>query len=52
MSKYVKNLVSDDIKKRLQSVNDALLVNMIGMNSSSTYTLRKELRARKSTSSS
>ncbi len=47
MSKYVKNLVSDDIKKRLQSVNDALLVNMIGMNSSSTYTLRKELRAKK-----
>ena len=47
MSKYVKNLVSDDIKKRLQNVNDALLVNMIGMNSSSTYTLRKELRARK-----
>src|SRR5271157_1538296 len=47
MSKYVKNLVSDDIKKRLQSVNDALLVNMVGMNSSSTYTLRKELRAKK-----
>jgi len=47
MSKYVKNLVADDIKKRLQNVNDALLVNMIGMNSSSTYTLRKELRAKK-----
>lgn len=47
MSKYVKNLVSDDIKKRLQSVNDALLVNMIGMDSSATYNLRKELRARK-----
>ncbi len=47
MSKYVKNLVSDDIKKRLQDVHDALLVNMIGMNSSSTYTLRKELRAKK-----
>jgi large subunit ribosomal protein L10 len=47
MSKYVKNLVSNDIQKRLQSVNDALLVNMIGMNSSSTYTLRKELRAKK-----
>ena len=47
MSKYVKNLVSDDIKRRLQNVNDALLVNMIGMNSSSTYDLRKELRAKK-----
>ena len=47
MSKYVKNLVSDDIKKRLQNVNDALLVNMVGMDSSSTYNLRKELRTRK-----
>jgi len=47
MSKYVKSLVSEDIKKRLQNVNDALLVNMIGMNSSSTYTLRKELRSKK-----
>jgi large subunit ribosomal protein L10 len=47
MSKYVKNLVSSDIKKRLESVNDALLVNMIGMNSSSTYQLRKELREKK-----
>jgi ribosomal protein L10 len=47
MSKYVKNLVSDDIKKRLQDVNDALLVNTIGMNASNTYALRKELRARK-----
>jgi large subunit ribosomal protein L10 len=47
MSKYVKNLVADDIKKRLQGVQDALLVNMVGMNSSSTYTLRKELRAKK-----
>ncbi len=47
MSKYVKNLVADDIKQRLQSVNDALLVNMIGMDSSATYSLRKELRSKK-----
>ena len=47
MSKYVKNLVANDIEQRLQNVNDALLVNMIGMNSSSTYILRKELRAKK-----
>jgi len=47
MSKYVKSLVSADIKKRLQNVNDALLVNMVGMNSSSTYNLRKELRTKK-----
>jgi large subunit ribosomal protein L10 len=47
MSKFVKSLVSEDIKKRLHNVNDALLVNMVGMNSSTTYTLRKELRAKK-----
>ena len=47
MSKQVKELVSNDIKRRLKNVNDALLVNMIGMNSSSTFTLRKELRAKK-----
>src|SRR5208282_687679 len=47
MSKLVKKLLSNDIKKRLQNVNDALLVNMVGMNSSSTYNLRKELRAKK-----
>jgi large subunit ribosomal protein L10 len=47
MSKKVKELVSNDIKNRLLNVNDALLVNMIGMNSSSTYTLRKELRSKK-----
>ncbi len=47
MSKHVKELVSNDIKHRLQNVNDALLVNMVGMNSSSTYTLRRELRAKK-----
>jgi len=47
MSKLVKNLVTNDIKKRLQNVNDALLVNTVGMNSSTTYSLRKELRAKK-----
>ena len=45
MSKFVKNLVSDDIKTRYQKVNDALLVNMVGLNSSSTYSLRKGFRA-------
>ena len=31
MSKYVKDLVSKDISKRLEGVDDALLVNVIGM---------------------
>ena len=31
MSKYVKNLITDDLKKRLDGVSDALLVNVVGM---------------------
>lgn len=44
MSKLVKNLVSRDIAKKLASVQDAIVVNVIGMNSESTYLLRKTLR--------
>ena len=47
MSKYVKELVTDDIRKRLTDVNDALLVNMIGLEANHNYALRKELRAKK-----
>jgi large subunit ribosomal protein L10 len=47
MSKYVKELVADDIRKRLTNVNDALLVNMVGLEANQNYTLRKELRAKK-----
>lgn len=46
MSKYVKNLVADHIRNRLQNVNDALLVNMIGLNANVNYKLRTELRAK------
>lgn len=44
MSKYVKNLITDHLRDRLQGVNDALVVNMIGLDSSATSRLRKELR--------
>lgn len=44
MSKYVKQLVTDEIKHRLANVSDALLVNVIGMNTDNTYALRKKLR--------
>jgi large subunit ribosomal protein L10 len=44
VSKYVKNLISSDIHKRLDGVADAILVNVIGMNSGSTYQIRKSLR--------
>ena len=44
MSKYVKNLITGDILKRLDGVSDAILVNVIGMDSASTYNIRKQLR--------
>lgn len=44
MSKYVKNLVSEQIAASLEGVNDALLVNMIGINANSSVALRRELR--------
>lgn len=44
MSKYVKDLVSNDISRRLEGVENAVLVNVIGMDSESSYLLRKELR--------
>jgi large subunit ribosomal protein L10 len=44
MSKYVKDLVSNDISRRLEGVEDAVLVNVIGMDSESSYLMRKDLR--------
>jgi ribosomal protein L10 len=44
MSKYVKDLVTSHISKRLEGIEDALLVNVIGMDANSTVVLRKQLR--------
>jgi len=46
MSKYVKQLVSDEIRKRLTGVQDALLVNIIGLNTDKTFALRRHLRSK------
>ena len=46
MSKYVKNLIADHLRERLQSVNDALLVNMVGLDANANHRLRTELRAK------
>jgi large subunit ribosomal protein L10 len=43
MSKYVKNLITDHLRTQLKNVNDALLVNMIGLKSNDTMRLRTEL---------
>jgi large subunit ribosomal protein L10 len=47
MSKYVKNLIADDIRQRLTGVNDALLVNVIGLKANDGHRLRAELRSKK-----
>lgn len=44
MSKYVKNLVTEDLRERLLNVNDALLVNMVGLSANTNSRLRAELR--------
>lgn len=44
MSKFVKDLMVRDIASRLRGVEDALLVNVIGMDANSTVVLRRELR--------
>ena len=44
MSKYVKDLVTKDVARRLEGVDDALLVNVIGLDANRTVVLRRELR--------
>jgi ribosomal protein L10 len=44
MSKYLKNLISEDLATRLQGIQDALLVKVIGLDANSTMTLRRTLR--------
>ena len=43
MSKYVKDLVTRDIKRRLEGVDDAVLVSCVGMDANTTNELRGEL---------
>ena len=43
MSKFVKELVTRDIKNRLDGIEDALLVSYVGMDANTTNELRGEL---------
>ena len=43
MSKYVKNLLTDHFRTRLDGVTDAVLVNVIGLDANKTNQLRGEL---------
>ena len=46
MSKFVKNLIAGHLRNRLQDVNDALLVNVVGMDANTNHRLRNELAAK------
>lgn len=44
MSKRLKQLMSRDIAQRVSDIQDALLVNVIGIDANKTVVLRRELR--------
>ena len=44
MSKFVKQLITNELSGRLDGVEDALLVNVIGLDANSTVKLRRQLR--------
>jgi len=44
MSKYVKELMTTDLRNRLSGVEDALLVDVIGMKNENSVKLRQRLR--------
>lgn len=46
MSKYVKNLLTDHVRQQLEGVQDALLVDMVGMTANVTNALRSEMEAK------
>lgn len=47
MSKAVKELISKHLHKKLEGVNELLLVNVVGLDAIRTTALRKDLRAKK-----
>jgi large subunit ribosomal protein L10 len=47
MSKYVKNLLADDLKQRWQGVDCLLLVSLTGLSANNNSALRKQLRDKK-----
>jgi len=46
MSKQLKNMTVEEYSRRLKGVSDAILVNVIGMDSLATFNFRKELRSK------
>jgi len=46
MSKFVKNLLIEDVRKKLTGVNDALLVSISGLDAIKNQALRSKLRGK------
>ena len=46
MSKYVKDLLTEDLSSRLNGVEDCVVANVIGIDANSTSDLRKRLRSK------
>jgi ribosomal protein L10 len=46
MSKYVKNLIADNLRNRLLGVDSAILVNVVGLKANLNTRLRSELRSK------
>jgi large subunit ribosomal protein L10 len=44
MSKYVKELISNELSSRLEGVSDALVVDMVGLDANTNVLLRQQLR--------
>ena len=44
MSKYLKQLITDQLSSELEGVTDCVLVNVIGLSANETVDLRKQLR--------
>lgn len=44
MSKHVKNLITNDLRQRLVGVEDAVLVDVVGMDANKSMALRRQLR--------
>lgn len=44
MSKYLKDLITNEVRSRLDGVSDALVVDVIGMEANANVQLRKTLR--------
>ncbi|MBN2023548.1 MAG: 50S ribosomal protein L10 [Pirellulales bacterium] len=46
MSKYVKELVTGELKRRFEGIHDAMVVNVVGLDANATWRLRGDLESK------